>query len=846
MDVCDIPCTQNDSDNGDKQCDPSESQNSFISKLPPPELNRTYSKPKIFCWHSSNWKEEIDETHNCNSHDSLVEKSTIESNIIIHEPSLPPETWLLYGPLGSRHAILVFKSSALAHTTDLSIREKPAYKLHITYKVLQAETKLLSKLLDCHGVTEVAANSSDFNLLWTGSHLKPGLLRSLGTHQRVNHFPRSYELTRKDRLYKNIEKMQYAKGLKNFDFIPQTYVMPGEYRELCQAHTRVKGPWIIKPVASSRGRGIFIVETPNQVPLEEPVVVAKYISNPLLVAGHKCDLRLYVVVTSFDPLIVYIYEEGLVRFATVKYDSNPKQLWNPCMHLCNYSINKYHSDYVKSEDPSAENVGHKWTLSALLRHLKSQGKDTKQLMLQIEDIVIKAILASANSIVSACKMFVPNVSNCFELYGFDILIDDRFKPWLLEVNLSPSLGCDSPLDVRLKSAMVADLLTLVGIPAVDPLLRPNSSTSRNSNNSNLRMKFSHCRQVHSADGLSNTIPKKRGSHSSQNSKVSGISMSLGPEEAKIVKLSKQQFERRGGFVRIFPAVDTWSKYSQYLDPSTGIPISGTHSQSVYALTNSTHNFNLTLFTQLFPEIPILQKSIEKGPIKYNSLDRKRGNDESINKTKNVTQLARQDRYERMLSQGHRASLGPSRFTKDNHTTDLRVQILNMMKEGKRISQKETRKTFSLYLGWILHRISTDPNPSDHVEIVLKFLQKASNYLRSPFSVKIPSVKLSEKDRAAIIAKQFNEFIYLYNKETELFVDKTERPSQIPLKLYDEFLANAKENDLEEVLVYQTTHFSQFGLKESIQGIFKNMPNSIKNKANKMEKHSADSAVDSAS
>lgn len=54
------------------------------------------------------------------------------------------------------------------------------------------------------------------------------------------------------------------------------------------------------------------MDSPNQVPLEEPVVVAKYISNPLLVAGHKCDLRLYVVVTSFDPLIIYIYEEGRI------------------------------------------------------------------------------------------------------------------------------------------------------------------------------------------------------------------------------------------------------------------------------------------------------------------------------------------------------------------------------------------------------------------------------------------------------------------------------------------------------------------------------------------------------
>lgn len=53
--------------------------------------------------------------------------------------------------------------------------------------------------------------------------------------------------------------MQYAKGVKNFDFIPQTFVMPTEYRELCQAHNRIKGPWIVKPVASSRGRGMTLL-----------------------------------------------------------------------------------------------------------------------------------------------------------------------------------------------------------------------------------------------------------------------------------------------------------------------------------------------------------------------------------------------------------------------------------------------------------------------------------------------------------------------------------------------------------------------------------------------------------
>ena len=68
------------------------------------------------------------------------------------------------------------------------------------------------------------------------------------------------------------------------------------------------------------------------------MLVQQYIADPLLINGHKFDLRIYVAVTSINPLRIYVYDEGLVRFATEKYDTT--DLKNVFSHLTNYSINK--------------------------------------------------------------------------------------------------------------------------------------------------------------------------------------------------------------------------------------------------------------------------------------------------------------------------------------------------------------------------------------------------------------------------------------------------------------------------------------------------------------------------
>lgn len=273
-----------------------------------------------------------------------------------------------------RVPVLVFHADAIL-TKDSYLR-LIGERFHMSYKIVRTDSRLVRSILTAHGFHEVHPNSTDYNLMWTGSHLKPYLLRSLTDIQKVNHFPRSYELTRKDRLYKNVSRMQLTHGFKTFHILPQTFILPTEYQDFCSTYSRDRGPWIVKPVASSRGRGVYLVNNPSQIIVEDNILVSRYISNPLLIDDFKFDVRLYVLVTSYDPLVVYLYEEGLARFATVRYDQASKNIKNQFMHLTNYSVNKKSGDYVSCDDPEVEDYGNKWSMSAMLRYLKQEGRDT--------------------------------------------------------------------------------------------------------------------------------------------------------------------------------------------------------------------------------------------------------------------------------------------------------------------------------------------------------------------------------------------------------------------------------------------------------------------------------------
>ena len=96
----------------------------------------------------------------------------------------------------------------------------------------------------------------------------------------------------------------------------------------------------MKPANLSRGRGIHLIDDISEINVDDLSVISRYITNPLLINGHKFDLRIYVMVSSYEPLRVYVFKEGLARFASETYTSSVNKD-NKFMHLTNYSINKY-------------------------------------------------------------------------------------------------------------------------------------------------------------------------------------------------------------------------------------------------------------------------------------------------------------------------------------------------------------------------------------------------------------------------------------------------------------------------------------------------------------------------
>jgi hypothetical protein len=313
--------------------------------------------------------------------------------------------------------------------------------------------------------------------LWRG--LRPG--------QRIAHIPGRHELGHKDSLARLMRRLRRERG-SVFDIVPETFVLPEDAEALAHAlesdaAAAVAGEnsgaagrtWIKKPACESRGRGIQVfrggdaavvlraeldaaacgrgpkhataaaavqraavqraavqradVDRPLQA--SAATVVQRYIERPFLIGGKKFDLRVYVLITSVDPLRAYRFSDGIVKFCTHPFreirnsgkDGAPTDiamadLGDRYAHLANNAINAGCPGYVESD---REDEGSRWTIRGLLRRLRADPSigpaGTDALEVRLDRMAAALAVGAAPHCETSASVWAPRATRALRSLG---------------------------------------------------------------------------------------------------------------------------------------------------------------------------------------------------------------------------------------------------------------------------------------------------------------------------------------------------------------------------------------------------------------------------------------------
>ena len=235
-----------------------------------------------------------------------------------------------------------------------------------------------------------------------------------------------------------------------------------------QTYNTGKNMWIIKPINLNRGRCIQVLNDTNTIveyllkiqemkKIEsqdnnnfkcEHIILQKYLEKPLLYQGRKFDIRIWILIIGGQENFVYIFKQGHLKATCAEYDINSS---SPFIHLTNYSVQKHNADFSKRE------IGNEISYKDFQDELdkKKTGKNfLKDIYPKIVYIIRLAVGAAKSNINHLNRI------NCFEIFGCDFILDEKYKPYLLEININPGLEISPPLISKLVPRMVDDALKL--------------------------------------------------------------------------------------------------------------------------------------------------------------------------------------------------------------------------------------------------------------------------------------------------------------------------------------------------------------------------------------------------
>ena len=193
------------------------------------------------------------------------------------------------------------------------------------------------------------------------------------------------------------------------------------------------------------------------------ILIQKYIENPLLYKGRKCDMRIWVLLT--HQMKVFLFKEGHLKTCSVEFDINSK---NAYTHITNYSFQKHNENFQKFEK------GNEVPFYEFQKFIDKQYPEKKyklktDLMKQLKKIITLTMRSAKNKINKNKRRFQ------FEIFGYDFMLDSDFNVFLIEINTNPGLEISSPWIKIIIPRMLDDALRLT----VDKLFKPKYDFSKN-------------------------------------------------------------------------------------------------------------------------------------------------------------------------------------------------------------------------------------------------------------------------------------------------------------------------------------------------------------------------------
>ncbi|XP_032903686.1 protein polyglycylase TTLL10-like [Amblyraja radiata] len=280
--------------------------------------------------------------------------------------------------------------------------------------------------------------------------------------QLLNQIPNNKVLTSKfglcsslkdnERIMNKYGRIMFSKFMKLEQFYPETYRMDIKSERYTFYRAFQSGQiWISKPAESSQGKGIFLLKTHDDVKAflkklesveENPYIrmcfcnspinriVQRYVDDPLLLEGRKFDVRSYFLIACTSPYMTF-FRHGYIKLTCNEYNPDSDDLTD---HLTNQFIQKKNAKYSEMKEDTI------WSMEHLNDYINEKYMEAKRLP---KDWVFTVFTKRMQQIITQCfiasKARLASKLGYFDLLGCDIMIDQNFKVWLLEMNSNPSL-----------------------------------------------------------------------------------------------------------------------------------------------------------------------------------------------------------------------------------------------------------------------------------------------------------------------------------------------------------------------------------------------------------------------